>query len=126
MKLKEIIKELGAEVVHAKGLLDREIKKSKRLKTMTFIATTERIIKALTHVADDDDLTEGQIDLVVDWMNDHDLRHTDIPMSFVRDFISKTAVRDEMDEDMRDGGMPVGEIEGCLNRWFSKYQITKR
>lgn len=126
MKLKEIIKELGAEVVHSKGLLDREMKKSKRLKTMTFIATTERIIKALTHVADDDDLTEGQIDLVVDWMNDHDLRHTDIPMRFVRDFISETTVRDEMDEDMRDGGMPVGEIEGCLNHWFSKYQITKR
>ncbi|MDY0389092.1 MAG: hypothetical protein RBT65_18615 [Methanolobus sp.] len=124
MKLKEIIEELGAEVVHAKGLLDREMKKSKRLKTMTFIATTERIIEALTHVADD--LTEGQIDLVVDWMNDHDLRYTDIPMRFVRDFTSETAVRDEMDEDMRDGGMPVGEIEGCLNHWFNEYQITRR
>ena len=43
MKLKEIIEELGAEVVHAKGLLDREMKKSKRLKTWCTMNKTAEI-----------------------------------------------------------------------------------
>lgn len=35
-----------------------------------------------------------------------------------------STIRDEMNEDMLDGCMPVGEIESCLNHWFNKYTIT--
>lgn len=35
-------------------------------------------------------------------------------------------VRLELDSDMQDGGMPVGEIEGCLNHWSNKYIILKK
>lgn len=35
-------------------------------------------------------------------------------------------IRSEMDADMIDGGMPVGEIESCLNHWSNKYEIARK
>jgi hypothetical protein len=35
-------------------------------------------------------------------------------------------IRDEMEGDMFDGCMPVGEIESCLNHWSNKYEIVRK
>lgn len=35
-------------------------------------------------------------------------------------------IRDEMDADMEEGGMPQGEIEGCLTHWGNKYVIHRK
>lgn len=35
-------------------------------------------------------------------------------------------IRDEMDTDMSEGGMPQGEIESCLNHWNNKYTIQRK
>lgn len=35
-------------------------------------------------------------------------------------------IRDEMNGDMLDGCMPVGEIESCLNHWGNKYHIVRK
>jgi len=35
-------------------------------------------------------------------------------------------IRREMYADMRDSGVPTGEIESCLNHWNNKYIIIKK
>ena len=40
--------------------------------------------------------------------------------------IEQKSIRDEMDSDMLDAQMPVGEIESCLNHWSNKYLITRK
>ncbi len=63
-----------------------------------------------------------ELELLINFRNTYFPNQRD---ELISDFTSQE-IRDEMDTDMVDGCMPVGEIESCLSHWHNKYLITKR